>query len=45
MTRCAALPCPIHIRIMEESEPNAFAVPGGGDLCDAWYSEKNAKRK
>jgi len=29
MTRCAALPYPIHIRIMEESEPNAFAVPGG----------------
>ena len=29
LTRCAALPYPIHIRIMEESEPNAFAVPGG----------------
>ena len=29
MTRCAALPYPIHVRIMEESEPNAFAVPGG----------------
>ena len=29
MTRCASLPYPIHVRIMEESEPNAFAVPGG----------------
>ena len=29
MVRCAKLPYPIHIRIMEESEPNAFALPGG----------------
>ena len=29
MTRCADLPYPIRIRIMEDSEANAFAVPGG----------------
>jgi len=29
MTRCADLPYPIHIRIMEDTEANAFAVPGG----------------
>lgn len=29
MARCAKLPYPIYTRIMEEPEPNAFAVPGG----------------
>jgi len=29
LERCAQLPYPIYIRIMETSEPNAFAVPGG----------------
>jgi len=29
LVRCADLPYPIHIRVMESDEPNAFAVPGG----------------